>query len=62
MHQPKRRAGPGTWLHRIVVNVSLMRLRSHSRRREDSLDEIQPEFDPLGMRIEDAPLSKESAG
>lgn len=58
MDQFEGRAGLGTWLHRIVVNVSLMRLRSHSRIREDSLDEFQPEFDRQGMRIEDAPLSR----
>lgn len=57
MDQFEGRAGLGTWLHRIVVNVSLMRLRSQNRSREDSLDELQPEFDPQGMRVEDAPLS-----
>lgn len=57
MHQFEGRAGLGTWLHRIVVNVSLMRLRSQTRSREDSLDELQPEFDSQGMRVEDAPLS-----
>jgi len=51
------RSGLGTWLHRIVVNVSLMRLRSHSRSREDSLDSLQPAFDEHGMRLEDAPVA-----
>lgn len=53
-------ASPATWLHRIVVNTSLMRLR---RRRPESLgdvDELQPRFaanghlaDP-GIRWNDA--------
>src|SRR6185436_15339591 len=28
----------GTWLHRIAVNASLMRLRSKKRRPEESID------------------------
>jgi len=52
------RSGLGTWLHRIVVNASLMRLRSHKRGREDSLDDMLPSFDERGMRIEEAPLAE----
>ena len=33
-----------TWLHRIVVNAALMRLRSRKRRREDSIEELLPAF------------------
>jgi RNA polymerase sigma-70 factor (ECF subfamily) len=33
-----------TWLHRIIVNVSLMRLRTRSRRPEDSIDDLLPRF------------------
>lgn len=33
-----------TWLHRITVNVSLMRLRTRSRRPEDSIDDLLPRF------------------
>jgi RNA polymerase sigma-70 factor (ECF subfamily) len=29
-----------TWLHRIAVNASLMRLRSRRRRREDLMDDL----------------------
>jgi len=60
IEQFEGRSGLGTWLHRIVVNVSLMRLRSKSRTREDSLDELQPAFDEHGMRMEDAPLADAS--
>ena len=34
----------GTWLHRIAVNASLMRLRSKRRRPEESIDELLPAF------------------
>lgn len=33
-----------TWLHRIVVNAALMRLRSRRRRREDAIDDLLPRF------------------
>jgi len=43
----------GTWLHRIAVNASLMRLRSKKRRPEDSIDELLPTFKDDGhARIE----------
>jgi RNA polymerase sigma-70 factor (ECF subfamily) len=37
-----------TWLHRIVVNAALMKLRSRSRRREESIDDLLPRFDEEG--------------
>jgi RNA polymerase sigma-70 factor (ECF subfamily) len=39
-----------TWLHRIVVNACLMRLRSRNRRSEVSLDSLLPAFDQFGAR------------
>ncbi len=33
-----------TWLHRIVVNAALMRLRKKKRRREVQVDELLPGF------------------
>ena len=33
-----------TWLHRIVVNAALMKLRGRRRRREDSIEELLPRF------------------
>jgi RNA polymerase sigma-70 factor (ECF subfamily) len=38
----------GTWLHRIVVNVCLMRLRARSRSREVRIDHLLPTFDETG--------------
>ena len=37
-----------TWLHRIVVNAALMKLRTRRRRPEASLDELLPRFDEHG--------------
>lgn len=33
-----------TWLHRIVVNAALMKLRSRRRRPEESIDDLLPRF------------------
>jgi RNA polymerase sigma-70 factor, ECF subfamily len=38
----------GTWLHRIMVNVCLMKLRSRTRRTEVSIDALLPTFDASG--------------
>jgi len=40
-----------TWLHRIVVNAALMRLRSRRRRREDSIEELLPAFAEDGHHL-----------
>ena len=37
-----------TWLHRIVVNAALMRMRSRRRRPEDSIEDLLPHFDETG--------------
>ena len=39
-----------TWLHRIVVNACLMRLRSRKRKPEESIEPLLPTFDGLGNR------------
>lgn len=38
----------GTWLHRIAVNASLMKLRSRKRRPEESIDDLLPGFQEDG--------------
>ena len=48
-----------TWLHRIVVNAALMRLRSRRRRPEESLEPLLPTFLADGhyaQRFSDADL------
>jgi RNA polymerase sigma-70 factor (ECF subfamily) len=41
-----------TWLHRIAVNASLMRLRSKRRKREESLEPLLPSFQSDGHFVE----------
>lgn len=41
-----------SWLHRIVVNQALMKLRSRRSRTEDSVDPLLPSFDENACRIE----------
>lgn len=41
-----------TWLHRIVVNMALMRLRSRRRKPEDSIDALLPSFKEDGHHVE----------
>jgi RNA polymerase sigma-70 factor (ECF subfamily) len=38
----------GTWLHRIVVNSCLMKLRAQSRSRAVPIDDLLPTFDDTG--------------
>lgn len=44
-----------TWLHRIVVNACLMRLRTRRRRPESSFDAPLPAFSDDGHRINPGP-------
>ena len=41
-----------TWLHRIVTNAALMKLRSRGRRPEDSIDDLLPNFLEDGHHVE----------
>jgi RNA polymerase sigma-70 factor (ECF subfamily) len=41
-----------TWLHRIVVNMALMKLRSRRSRPEASFEELQPRFHDDGHHVE----------
>ena len=41
-----------TWLHRIVVNTALMKLRSQRRKPEESMEELLPSFQPDGHHVE----------
>jgi len=56
-----------TWLHRIVVNASLMQLRYRRRRAEESIESLLPRFDEDGqwadetmrfVRDDDLPLER----
>jgi RNA polymerase sigma-70 factor, ECF subfamily len=41
-----------TWLHRIVVNTALMRLRSKRRKPEESIEALLPAFQEDGHHVE----------
>lgn len=41
----------GTWLHRIVVNAALMRLRSRKRKPEASIEDLLPGYEADGHRV-----------
>jgi RNA polymerase sigma-70 factor, ECF subfamily len=53
----EERSSLGSWLHRIVVNAALMKIRSREQRREDSLEELMPQFDAEDLRAEPEALS-----
>lgn len=42
----------GTWLHRVVTNAALMRLRRSAVRSETPLDRLVPGFDDTGHRVD----------
>jgi len=50
-----------TWLHRIVINACLMKLRSARRRPEASIEDLLPKFDETGHRIGEPEAWRESA-
>jgi RNA polymerase sigma-70 factor, ECF subfamily len=41
----------GTWLHRIVVNAALMRMRSRRRKPEASIEDLLPDYQADGHRL-----------
>jgi RNA polymerase sigma-70 factor (ECF subfamily) len=41
-----------TWLHRIVVNTALMKLRSKRRKHEESIEDLLPAFQEDGHHVE----------
>jgi RNA polymerase sigma-70 factor (ECF subfamily) len=40
-----------TWLHRIVINACLMRLRTRRRKPEEPIDEFLPQFQADGHQV-----------
>lgn len=55
IHRFEGRSQLGTWLHRIVINSALMKLRARKRRRDCSIDELLPTFDVGGQRRDARP-------
>jgi RNA polymerase sigma-70 factor (ECF subfamily) len=52
IHQFEGSSRLSTWLHRIVVNEALMRIRSRRRKREESIEELLPRFQEDGHHVE----------
>lgn len=50
-----------TWLHRIVINAALMKLRTRRRKPEESIDELLPTFLEDGHRDNPGPAWKETS-
>jgi RNA polymerase sigma-70 factor, ECF subfamily len=50
-----------TWLHRIVVNAALMKLRTRECKPEEPLDELLPKFLEDGHHAQPVMLWKETA-
>lgn len=50
-----------TWLHRIVINAALMKLRSRRRRPEESIDDLLPTFLEDGHRENPGPAWRETS-
>ena len=51
-HQFEGSSRLSTWLHRIVVNAALMRLRSQRRQPTQSIEELLPRFQDDGHHVE----------
>jgi RNA polymerase sigma-70 factor (ECF subfamily) len=51
----QQQSAPETWLHRIVVNSALMKLRSRRRKPETSIEELLPRFLADGHHERDVP-------
>jgi RNA polymerase sigma-70 factor (ECF subfamily) len=52
INQFENRSSISTWLHRIVVNTALMKLRSKKRRPEELIEDNSTLFDSYGRRVE----------
>ena len=50
-----------TWLHRIVINACLMRLRAQRRRPEEDIEEYLPRFREDGHQLEPSQPWSETA-
>jgi len=61
IHQFEGQARLSTWLHRIVVNAALMKIRTRKRRPEESIEDLLPRFLEDGHMEQPAAPWKESA-
>ena len=52
LHQFEGSSRLSTWLHRIVVNAALMRIRTARRKHGDSIEELLPRYQEDGHHVE----------
>lgn len=57
----QERSSLATWLHRVVVNAALMKLRQSKRRKEQPIEELLPRFLEDGHQQKPAPRWSERA-
>jgi RNA polymerase sigma-70 factor (ECF subfamily) len=57
----EERASLGTWLHRLVTNAALMKLRAKASRPSEPLDDAAQGFDEAGIRSGVAVATDETA-
>jgi RNA polymerase sigma-70 factor, ECF subfamily len=57
----EQRSSFGTWVRGISINQCLMRIRSQARRREEPIEDLLPQFDDMGNRIETGSQNRSSA-
>ena len=50
IHTFEERAQLHTWLHRIVVNTALMKLRERRRKPQESIEDLLPRSPPTDIR------------
>ncbi len=57
----EQRSSLRTWVQRITINQSLMRIRKQERRQEESIEHLLPVFDEKGNRIETGGITQPSS-
>ena len=54
-------SGLGTWLHRIVTNAALMKLRARRSRPEELIDDFLPQFDRYARLVGPTQITQATA-
>ncbi len=57
----EERAALGTWLHRIVVNAAISKIRAGQRGAAESIEDLQPRYDRYGHTVGPSTITDLSA-
>lgn len=57
----EERAALGTWLHRIVVNAAISKIRARQRGTAESIEDLQPRYDRYGHTVGPSTITELSA-